>query len=136
MSQTERDKILKSVEQARHTACIDWTVQGKCAACLFEEYQLLCIDALTHDEIKMCNIADAMAVIGVCAPTLATPKMKKVFGSSILEELSKPPRLPKSDVDNAAVLDAVQLRINELKDEADQALFPLARKSRIMFQTL
>jgi len=81
LNDDERELLLRSVEQASHRQC-EWMVGDTCAACLFQDFQRRCIDALVRNEIKKTEVADAVALIGVFAPSMPTTRMKAVFSES------------------------------------------------------
>lgn len=77
----EREILLRSVEKASHRQC-EWVVDDICVACRFQDFQRECIDALVQNEIKKTDVADAMAIIGVFAPSMPTTRMKNMFPKS------------------------------------------------------
>ncbi|KAF9578187.1 hypothetical protein BGW38_006150, partial [Lunasporangiospora selenospora] len=54
----------------------------------------------------------------------------------VLSQLVTSPALPDPDIDDAAVLKAVRLRINNRREDASQALWGISRKMRLMFENL
>lgn len=107
-----------------------------CFACLFQQYQRDCAQAL-HDN-KLCNadIADACkfpsisltafrvfrqlrliptswipnrAIIGVIEPFFQTQRTRAIFSRKVLSQLVLSSTLPDPDVDDAAVLKTVRV---------------------------
>ncbi|KAK3848328.1 MAG: hypothetical protein J3R72DRAFT_484541 [Linnemannia gamsii] len=110
-------------------------LKEKCIACLFKLYQADCIDALESGKLTKVEIADVMALIGVFAPHIPTPRMLRVF-SRVLNDLVPSVRLPTPDIDDSAVMAAVRHHINGDLDDASDALRPLHRKLRIIIESL
>ncbi|KAF8924617.1 hypothetical protein BGZ58_001615 [Dissophora ornata] len=135
VGESERAELLANIEQACHNEC-KWKINDCCVACLFQDYQKTCVQALVEGRIKKSEIADIMAIIGIFAPFLPTARMIKSFTRSMLELLVEGVTFPEPFLDDAAVLRAVRLWINNERDKASEALRGLDRKSRIMFETL
>ncbi|GJJ79271.1 hypothetical protein EMPS_11632 [Entomortierella parvispora] len=135
----EREILLRSVEEASHRQC-EWMVDSTCAACLFQDFQRKCIDALVRNEIKKTEVADAMALIGVFAPSMPTTRMKTVFSEKLLHVIAKPTvDLPDTGLDDGAMMTAVKLYIKGQKEDAADILYALNkkdRKIRLMLETL
>ncbi|KAF9198106.1 hypothetical protein BGZ49_001182 [Haplosporangium sp. Z 27] len=131
----ERAELLANIHQSCHIVC-EWKIDGCCIACLFQEYQKICVEALVTKNIKKSEIADVMAITGIFAPFLPTARMIKSFKISMLEQLVEGTTFPDLLIDDAAVLTAVRLWINNERDEASEALRGLDRQLRNMFETL
>ena len=107
----ERQILLQSVDEASHRQC-EWMVGNSCVACLFQDFQRGCIDALVRNEIKKTEVADAMAVIGVFAPSMPTTRMKSVFSEKLLHVIAKSTvDLPDTGLDDGAMMTAVKVRL-------------------------
>ncbi|KAI1290661.1 hypothetical protein EDD11_009087 [Mortierella claussenii] len=100
-----------------------------------EDYQRECINALNQKMLKRSDVADVMALIGVFAPFIPTPRMTSVFGR-ILDSLLTSVKFPAPNIDDLAIMKAVRLRLNGERDEACETIRSLDRKKRIMFETL
>ncbi|KAG0219255.1 hypothetical protein BGX33_003801 [Mortierella sp. NVP41] len=135
VNEDERAELLASIDQACHSVC-EWKIDDCCVACIFQEYQKVCVQALVDKKIKKSEIADVMAITGVFAPFLPTHRMIESFKRKTLEQLVERSTFPEPQVDDAAILRAVRLWINGEKDEACETLRALDRKLRIMFETL
>ncbi|KAG9067142.1 hypothetical protein KI688_011923 [Linnemannia hyalina] len=132
----DREELLRSVEESSRHLC-DWKVDDACLACLFTNYRRSCINALVAREIIKTDIADLMAVIGVFAPTLPTTRMLEVFSQRQLEKALGPkPELPEIDIDDAKIMKAVRLYLNDRGDEAEMPSMAGNKKLRIMLETL
>ncbi|KAF8923168.1 hypothetical protein BGZ58_003285, partial [Dissophora ornata] len=135
----EREALLSIVEKASHRVC-EWIVNGICVACRFQEFQQACIESLVNNEIRKTEVADAMAIIGVFAPSMSTRRMEKAFSKKLLCALAKSAvELPDVDFDDSAMMKAVRLYIKEDKDNAADVLYSLPkkdRKIRLMLETL
>ncbi|KAF8924588.1 hypothetical protein BGZ58_001633 [Dissophora ornata] len=129
--------LLERFEQVEHPIC-EWKLEGDdaCIACRFQLYQKNCVQALQDDELCITDIADAMAIIGVFAPFLQTQRMRATFNKKILTQLAVPLPLPDPGIDDAAVLKAVRLRINNKFEDASKELWGIDRKLRLMFENL
>ncbi|KAI8595627.1 hypothetical protein EDD21DRAFT_390711 [Dissophora ornata] len=129
--------LLERFEQVEHPVC-EWKLEGDdaCIACRFQLYQKNCVQALQDDELCITDIADAMAIIGVFAPFLQTQRMRATFNKKILTQLAVPLPLPDPGIDDAAVLKAVRLRINNKFEDASKELWGIDRKLRLMFENL
>ncbi|KAG0252095.1 hypothetical protein BG011_007209 [Mortierella polycephala] len=134
VDEDERAELLANIDQARHVDCDEWKFEDNCLACLFQDYQRVCVQALHEKIIKKSEIADVMAITGVFAPFIPTVRMTEVFGRRTLEKLLEPVRFPDPMIDDAAVVKAVRLCINNDKDKSSEALRGLDRKIRIMFE--
>ncbi|KAF9349229.1 hypothetical protein BGX34_001914 [Mortierella sp. NVP85] len=119
LSNVEIDDLRSNLERACHQEC-DTDAEGGCVACLFKVYQSDCIDALESGDLRKAEIADVM---------------QRVFGAT-LDNLVPSVRLPKPDINDSAVMDAVRYWINGDLDSASEALRPLHRKQRIMLESL
>ncbi|KAF9578962.1 hypothetical protein BGW38_004983, partial [Lunasporangiospora selenospora] len=135
VNENEKADLLANLEQACHNEC-EWKVNGCCVACLFQNYQKICVQALVENQIKKSEIADIMAITGIFAPFLPTERMIKSIKRSILEELIDEVTCPEPFLDDAAVVRAVRLWISNKREEASEVLRGLDRKLRIMFETL
>ncbi|KAG0008126.1 hypothetical protein BGZ80_003827 [Entomortierella chlamydospora] len=62
--------------------------------------------------------------------------MRAIFNKKILTQLAVPPPLPDPGIDDAAVLKAVRLRINNKLEDASKELWGIDRKLRLMFENL
>ncbi|KAG0374472.1 hypothetical protein BGX24_010356, partial [Mortierella sp. AD032] len=135
----ERETLLGSVEKASHREC-EWMVDGICVACRFQDFQRACIDALVRNDIRKTQVSDAMAIIGVFAPSMPTRRMEEVFSKKLLYALAKPTvGLPDMDFDDSAMMKAVRLYIRGEKENASDVLYTLQkkdRKIRLMLETL
>ncbi|KAG0221949.1 hypothetical protein BGW41_006288 [Actinomortierella wolfii] len=136
---SEREILLRIVEKASHKVC-DWVVDGTCIACRFQEFQQACIKSLVNNEIRKTEVADAMAIIGVFAPSMSTRRMQEFFSKKLLLVLAKSTaELPEMDFDDSAMMKAVRLYIKGDKDNAADVLYSLPkkdRKIRLMLETL
>ncbi|KAF8925504.1 hypothetical protein BGZ58_000743 [Dissophora ornata] len=101
-----------------------------------EEVSNECVQALRDNNLRKADIADAMTIIGVFAPFLQTDRMRAIFTAKILGQLVASYDLPDPDIDDAAVLRAVRLRLNNKSEDASEALMGLDRKMRLMFDNL
>ncbi|KAI8605432.1 hypothetical protein EDD21DRAFT_431589 [Dissophora ornata] len=63
-------------------------------------------------------------------------RMRAIFTAKILGQLVASYDLPDPDIDDAAVLRAVRLRLNNKSEDASEALMGLDRKMRLMFDNL
>ncbi|KAK3841869.1 MAG: hypothetical protein J3R72DRAFT_149783 [Linnemannia gamsii] len=115
-------------------------VDGICVACRFQDFQRACIDALVRNDIRKTQVADAMATIGVFAPSMPTRRMEEVFPKKLLYALAKPTvGLPDMDFDDSAMMKAVRLYIRGEKENASDVLYTFQkkdRKIRLMLETL
>ncbi|KAG0238186.1 hypothetical protein BGX31_003359 [Mortierella sp. GBA43] len=130
----EIEELRRNLNRTSHPQC-EWKVKGDCVACRFQVYQHECINALDGKSLKRSEIADVMALIGVFAPFIPTPRMRSVFGR-MLDDLLTPTKFPEPDIDDLAVMKAVRQRLNGERDLASEAIRPLDRKKRLMFETL
>ncbi|KAF9915938.1 hypothetical protein FBU30_001616 [Linnemannia zychae] len=139
LDNAERETLLGIVEKASHRVC-EWMVDGTCVACRFQEFQRACIESLVNNEIRKTEVADAMAIIGVFAPSLSTRRMEEAFSKKLLCALAKSTvELPEVDFDDGAMMKAVRLYIKGDKDNAADVLYSLPkkdRKIRLMLETL
>ncbi|KAF9089140.1 hypothetical protein BGX27_002550, partial [Mortierella sp. AM989] len=113
--------ILENIVRSQHPHC-EWKVENSCVACLFQEYQKICAQALEDKTLRKAEIADAI--------------MRAVFKQKILDELVKPVALPELEIDDGAIAKAVRLRINNMPEDACETLRSLNRKTRLMFEGL
>ncbi|KAG0344751.1 hypothetical protein BG004_004192 [Podila humilis] len=129
LDDNERQTLLQNVDESSHRQC-EWMVDDICIACLFQDFQRTCIDALVRNEIKKTEIADAMAVIG----------MKSTFSEKLLHVIVKPTvDLPDTGLDDGAMMTTVKLYIKGQKEDAADILYSLNkkdRKIRLMLETL
>ncbi|KAF9192774.1 hypothetical protein BGZ51_004942 [Haplosporangium sp. Z 767] len=132
----ELSNLLANIAQAQHPVCEWKSEEDTCISCLFQEYQRDCVQALQNNKLRKTDIADAMAILGVFAPFLQTDRMRAVFKTRTLSQLVVSSALPDPDVDDAAVLKAVRLRINNKREDASDALRSMDRKLRLMFDNL
>ncbi|KAG9067629.1 hypothetical protein KI688_012414 [Linnemannia hyalina] len=108
LDNAERETLLGIVEKASHRAC-EWMVDGTCVACRFQEFQRACIESLVNNEIRKTEVADAMAIIGVFAPSMSTRRMEEAFSKKLLRALAKSTaELPEVDFDDSAMMKAVR----------------------------
>ncbi|KAF9925730.1 hypothetical protein FBU30_004526 [Linnemannia zychae] len=132
----EYEELLRSVDESNQHLC-DWKVDDACLACLFQKYRQACISALVAREITKTDIADLMAVISVFAPHLATKRMLEVFSQRQLESALGPKSvLPEIDIDDANIMKAVRLYLNNKGDEAEIPSMAGNKKLRIMLESL
>ncbi|KAF9172712.1 hypothetical protein BGX21_004886 [Mortierella sp. AD011] len=117
----ESSNILANITRSQHPFC-EWKIEDTCIACLFQDYQKSCIQALEEKTLQKTEIADAI--------------MRAVFKQKILEKLVKPTALPELDIDDAAVTKAVRLRINNRFEDSCETLRSLDRKMRLMFENM
>ncbi|GJJ77499.1 hypothetical protein EMPS_09858 [Entomortierella parvispora] len=108
LNKLELEDLRANLAEVTHNEC-DWKVGENCVACLFQLYQGDCIDALESGELRKMEIADAMALIGVFAPHIPTPRMLLVFGSA-LDDVVAPVRLPIPDINDSTIMAAVRVR--------------------------
>ncbi|KAG0318107.1 hypothetical protein BG000_004339, partial [Podila horticola] len=54
VDEIERTELLANIDQACHT----WKIDDCCVACIFQEYQKTCVQALVEKKIKKSEIAD------------------------------------------------------------------------------
>ncbi|KAK3830656.1 MAG: hypothetical protein J3R72DRAFT_425742 [Linnemannia gamsii] len=127
--------LLANITKAQHPACT-WKSGDTCIACLFQQYQREYVQALQDNGLRKANIADVMAIIGVFAPFLPTDRMRRTFEPSILGHLVKSPDLPDPGIDDAAVVKAVRLRMNNKHEEASEAIGKVERTIRLLFDNL
>ncbi|KAI1315465.1 hypothetical protein EDD11_000746 [Mortierella claussenii] len=135
IDEDERVELLAHIEQASHTDC-EWKIYGICVACSFQCYQRACVKALVEKKIKKSDIADVMAVLGIFAPFLLTERMISSIGRVMLEELVIPMTLPELVLDDATIMRAVRLWINNNQEEAAETLLGLDMQTRNMIETL
>ncbi|KAI7824324.1 hypothetical protein BC939DRAFT_528526 [Gamsiella multidivaricata] len=110
----EREVLLRSVEKASHTQC-DWVADDICVVCRFQAFQRACIDALVQSEIKKTEVADAMAIIGVFAPSMPTARMKNAFTEGLLRKIAKSTiELPDTDFDDSLMMKTVRADIHKI----------------------
>ncbi|KAF9178170.1 hypothetical protein BGZ51_008041 [Haplosporangium sp. Z 767] len=121
VGEEETTDLLINFDQTRHAIC-EWKIDERCVACHFQMYQKSCAKALADKVLKKSEIADVMAIVGVFAPFLPTSRMIETFGRNTLDKLLSPVTFPEPNIDDAAVLKAVRLRINNQRDEACEAL--------------
>ncbi|KAF9275926.1 hypothetical protein BGZ88_002052, partial [Linnemannia elongata] len=119
--ENERAELLANIDQASHAVCT-WKIHDRCVACLFQEYQKKCVQALVEKKIKKSDIADIIMI--------------ETFKTNMLEELVEGTTFPEPLIDDAAVLRAVRLWINNERDEASEALRGLDRQLRNMLEQL
>ncbi|ORZ26910.1 hypothetical protein BCR41DRAFT_347050 [Lobosporangium transversale] len=131
----EKLKLLAMIEKAKHTVC-EWKIGDICVPCRFQDYQRDCVQALTEKKLKKLEIADAIAIIGVFAPCMPTPRMMIHFDEDFLSQLKKQYTLPEPSFDDASIMKAVRHCLNSDKDSACTCLKSLDRKLRIMLETL
>ncbi|KAG9071273.1 hypothetical protein KI688_008819 [Linnemannia hyalina] len=73
-----------------------------------------CIESLVNNEIRKTEVADAMAIIGVFAPSMSTRRMEEAFSKKLLRALAKSTaELPEVDFDDSAMMKAVRSLIGE-----------------------
>ncbi|KAI8599635.1 hypothetical protein EDD21DRAFT_355276 [Dissophora ornata] len=60
-----------------------------CLACLFKSFQRLCAAAFHQNELRITDVADVVALLGVLAPFKATERMKSVFQEKTLVDLRR-----------------------------------------------
>ncbi|KAG9061598.1 hypothetical protein KI688_007177 [Linnemannia hyalina] len=133
----ENDEIAElrtNLDRSSHAIC-EWKVNNDCVACRFQDYQRECINALNQKLLKRGDVADVMALIGVFAPFIPTPRMTSVFGR-MLDHLLTSVKFPAPHIDDLAIMKAVRQRLNGERDEACETIRSLDRKKRIMFETL
>jgi hypothetical protein len=133
----ENDEIAElrtNLDRSSHATC-EWKVHNDCVACRFQDYQRECINALNQKMLKRGDVADVMALIGVFAPFIPTPRMTSVFGR-MLDHLLTSVKFPAPHIDDLAIMKAVRQRLNGERDEACETIRSLDRKKRIMFETL
>ncbi|KAG0012173.1 hypothetical protein BGZ80_000150 [Entomortierella chlamydospora] len=133
----ESDEIAElhaTLARSSHVTC-EWKVNNDCVACRFQDYQRECINALDQKILKRVDVADVMALIGVFAPFIPTPRMTSVFGR-MLDYLQTSVKFPAPHIDDLAIMEAVRQRLNGERDEACETIRSLDRKKRIMFETL
>ncbi|KAF9345644.1 hypothetical protein BGX26_002908, partial [Mortierella sp. AD094] len=82
------------------------------------------------------NTPHARAIIGVFAPFLPTDRMRRTFEPRILGQLVKLPDLPDPGIDDAAIVKAVRLRMNNKHEEASEAIGKVERTIRLLFDNL
>ncbi|KAF9918255.1 hypothetical protein FBU30_000287, partial [Linnemannia zychae] len=113
-------RLLANISKAQHPACT-WKFGDTCIACLFQQYQRACVQALQDNELRKADIADVMAIIGIFAPFLPTDRMRRTFEPRILGQLIRSPDLPDPSIDDAAIVKAVR-RFESLPDEMDRSV--------------
>ncbi|KAG0308142.1 hypothetical protein BGZ98_008892, partial [Dissophora globulifera] len=101
----------------------------------FKTTRGLVFQDLVKNEFKKSEIADVMAITGIFAPFLPTERMIKSLNRSMLEQPVEDVTFPEPFLDDAAVLRALRLWIDNKQDKASEALYELDRKLRIMFGT-
>ncbi|KAF8950011.1 hypothetical protein BGZ46_004806 [Entomortierella lignicola] len=132
----EHEELLRSVDESSHPLC-DWRVDGACVACLFADYRRVCINALVARDIKKTDVGDLMAIIGVFAPTLPTKRMNEFFSQQQLKNAQRPkPELPDIEIDDANIMKAIRLYLNDKSDEAEVPSMAGNKKLRIMLESL
>ncbi|KAF9369977.1 hypothetical protein BGX21_005726, partial [Mortierella sp. AD011] len=129
--------LLERFEQVEHPVC-ERKLEGDdtCTACRSQLYQKDCVQALHDEELCITDIADTMAVIGVFAPFIQIQRMEAIFSKKILTPLAIPPPLPDPGINDAAVLKAVHLSINNKLEDASKELSGIDRELRLMFENL
>ncbi|KAF9345367.1 hypothetical protein BGX26_003225, partial [Mortierella sp. AD094] len=122
LNSVELSNLLANIAHAQHPVCQWKTKNDTGISCLFQTYQKECIRALHDGELRKADIADLM--------------MRAVFKERVLSELVTLTALPGPDVDDAAVLKAVRLRLNGKREEASESLRNIDRRIRLMFDNL
>lgn len=108
IDEDEREVLLSHIESISH----ECEPQGDedCLACLFRSYQRLCVAALHKNELRITDVADVVALLGVFAPFKATARMKSVFQEKILDDLTKSDEeWPDVGFDESLVTSAVRV---------------------------
>ncbi|KAG0221256.1 hypothetical protein BGW41_007027 [Actinomortierella wolfii] len=118
----EISSLLANIVQAQHPVCEWKSVEDTCIACLFQDYQRDCVQALRDNKLRKADIADAI--------------MRAIFKTKVLSQLVTSFDLPDPDIDDAAVLKAVRLRMNNKCEDASEALNGMNRRLRLMFDNL
>ena len=77
IDEAERDVLLSQIESIGHE-CEPQGDEG-CLTCLFKSYQRLCAAALHQNELRITDVADVVALLGVLVPFKATERMKSIF---------------------------------------------------------
>ncbi|KAF9273030.1 hypothetical protein BGZ88_004150 [Linnemannia elongata] len=127
-------ELRANLDRSSHATC-EWKVNNDCVACRFQDYQRECINALNQKMLKRGDVADVMALIGVFAPFIPTPRMTSVFGR-MLDHLLPSVKFAAPLIDDLAIMKAIRQRLNGERDEACETIRSLDRKKRIMFETL
>ncbi|KAF9343785.1 hypothetical protein BGX26_005202 [Mortierella sp. AD094] len=132
----ERAILLSQIEEITHTCAPQ--EDEVCSTCLFKEYQRLCADALTKDQLKITEIADVVSLMG------PTERMKSLFPDDALQASIKSGAITTAEWDTVEFderlpMKAVKLCLQDRKDDVAAALVPMNkdhRPIRIMLETL
>ncbi|KAG0260427.1 hypothetical protein BG011_001898 [Mortierella polycephala] len=113
--------LLANITKAQHPTCT-WKSGDTCIACLFQQYQRECVQDLQENGLRKADIADVI--------------MRRTFEPRILGQLVKSPDLPDPGIDDAAIVKAVRLRMNNKHKEASEAIGKVERTIRLLFDNL
>ncbi|KAG0200220.1 hypothetical protein BGX33_011140 [Mortierella sp. NVP41] len=121
-----------------HPACSWVSDNGKCLGCMFQKYQHHCLTELKKGTLLQTNIGDAIAALGVFAPSFATSYMEEFFGCDVLENLDNaaPAPAPEVKIDDAALMKAIRYRLCNNLDGVAEALKEVSRDLRVMMENL
>ncbi|KAG0002738.1 hypothetical protein BGZ65_002357 [Modicella reniformis] len=124
IGQDEKEVLLSHIESIGHE-CEPREDEG-CLACLFKTYQRLCVAALNQNELRITDVADVVALLGVLAPFRQTERMKSVFQDKTLGDLRKSDQeWPDVGFDENLVTTAVRHCLRGQRERVGLVLRPL-----------
>ncbi|KAG0249925.1 hypothetical protein BGZ95_007363, partial [Linnemannia exigua] len=137
IDEAERDVLLAQIENIGHE-CEPQGDEG-CLTCLFKSYQRLCAAALHQNELRITDVADVVALLGVLVPFKATERMKSIFQEKTLDDLRRSDEeWPDVGFNETSVTSAVRHCMRGQKGRVSQLLRPLKenhRRIQILLET-
>ncbi|KAF9962997.1 hypothetical protein BGZ70_007729 [Mortierella alpina] len=104
----EREVPLSQLESIGHE-CEPQGDEG-CLTCLFKSYQRLCATALHEKELRITDVTDLVALLGVLVPFKTTARMQSIFPEKTLDELrGSNQEWPDDGFDETLVTSAVRV---------------------------
>ncbi|KAG0285128.1 hypothetical protein BGZ97_007925 [Linnemannia gamsii] len=129
IDETEREVLLSQIESIGHE-CEPQGDEG-CLTCLFKSYQRLCATALHQNELRITDVADVVALLGVLVPFKATERMKSIFQEKTLDNLRiSDEEWPDVGFNETLVTSAVRHCMRGQKGRVSQLLRPLEENHR------
>ncbi|KAF9350234.1 hypothetical protein BGX34_001344 [Mortierella sp. NVP85] len=99
--------------------------------CLFKAYQRLCATALHQNQLRISDVADVVALLGVLVPFKATERMKSIFPEKILDDLRRSDEeWPDVGFNENLVTSAVRDCMRGQRSRVSQLLRPLEKNHR------
>ncbi|KAF8942822.1 hypothetical protein BGZ47_006086 [Haplosporangium gracile] len=129
IDEAEREALLSQIESIGHE-CEPQGDEG-CLMCLFKSYQRLCAAALHQNELRITEVADVVALLGVLVPFKATERMKSIFQEKTLDDLKKSDEeWPDIEFNETLITSAVRHCMRGQKGRVSQLLRPLEENHR------